>query len=154
MCIFALRAESWKVQNKQGIRISCRIETNRLFFTVVFYLNKIHKIFLQLRWGLGLDGLINSLGNISRAGSTVDINADISVASLHGINIGMELLETDLDLLFGIVTALLKASQYFLIIRRREGHVVNLSSDRIGTTTNNTLNKDIVGNIEEKEAIS
>ena len=32
--------------------------------------------------------------------------------------------------------------------------MINLSSDRIGTTTNDTLDKNIVGDIEEKEAVS
>ena len=32
--------------------------------------------------------------------------------------------------------------------------MVNLSSDRIGTTTDDTLDKNIVGDIEEKEAVS
>mmetsp|Transcript_1518 Transcript_1518/g.3622 ORF Transcript_1518/g.3622 Transcript_1518/m.3622 type:complete len:241 (+) Transcript_1518:183-905(+) len=66
----------------------------------------------------------------------------------------MKLFQTHLDLLLGIITALLKTCQYFLIIRRGESHMVNLSSLRIGTPANNAFNQDLVRDIEKKEAVS
>jgi len=65
----------------------------------------------------------------------------------------MELFQAHLHLLLGIITTLDKAGLNLYIIRRREGHVVDLSSLRVSASTNDALDEDFIRNIQEQEAV-
>mmetsp|Transcript_13979 Transcript_13979/g.20877 ORF Transcript_13979/g.20877 Transcript_13979/m.20877 type:complete len:212 (+) Transcript_13979:18-653(+) len=111
-------------------------------------------MFFLVLGNLRSDGKSNGLGDISRGSSSIDLDRNITVTSLYGIYISVELFKSDLNLLLCIITALFKTGQYSIVLRWRESHVVNLSSIGVSSTSYYTLNKNLIGYIEEKEAVS
>mmetsp|Transcript_21294 Transcript_21294/g.43795 ORF Transcript_21294/g.43795 Transcript_21294/m.43795 type:complete len:248 (+) Transcript_21294:315-1058(+) len=67
----------------------------------------------------------------------------------------MELLETNNNLFFGVITAVFQSVDELFVVggRRGKGHVVDLSGLGIGSASNDTFHQDFVGNVEEQEAI-
>mmetsp|Transcript_19530 Transcript_19530/g.30138 ORF Transcript_19530/g.30138 Transcript_19530/m.30138 type:complete len:245 (-) Transcript_19530:139-873(-) len=66
----------------------------------------------------------------------------------------MELFKANFNLFLSVVTSLFKTCKDRFVIRWGECHMINFTGFRVSPAANNTFDKDLIGNIEEDEAIS
>mmetsp|Transcript_35169 Transcript_35169/g.59696 ORF Transcript_35169/g.59696 Transcript_35169/m.59696 type:complete len:326 (-) Transcript_35169:26-1003(-) len=101
-----------------------------------------------------INRLHNLRRNLLRLLRPIHLHRNIRITSLHGIDIGMELFQPNLHLLLGIIASLFQSRQHLLFLRGAEGHVIDLTGFRIGATSHDAFDEDVVGDVEEDEAVS
>mmetsp|Transcript_65162 Transcript_65162/g.132552 ORF Transcript_65162/g.132552 Transcript_65162/m.132552 type:complete len:515 (+) Transcript_65162:119-1663(+) len=103
----------------------------------------------------GLDGFHDVGGDIGGSAVSIDRDHDVLVGTLDGGNVGVELFETDDDLFFGIVAAVFQSGNERFVVGgwRGKGQVVDLSGFGIGAAPDDAFDQDLVGDVQEQEAI-
>jgi hypothetical protein len=97
--------------------------------------------------------LENQLGYFRGILIAINSHSNIGKATFDGFHIGMKLFQSYFHLFFRIIGSLLQSGAHGVILRRREGHVIDLSRDGIRPTAHDSFHQYFIGYVEENEAV-